>query len=173
MFLNQIENDGTLKTRVKFIVDGMHGTLARKLRIYGFDTIFDPKADDEALLEVGREEGRALITSDRGLHRAALKNEIKSILLTGETDEDRMTTLFRRLKMTVSTLNPEISRCPMCNGMLKPIERPSLRGRIPEGVLQRKDEFYICPSCGKVYWEGSHWRRIRAFAKRVERRLQV
>jgi len=161
-----------MKEGVKFIVDGMHGTLARKLRIYGFDTAYDPKTDDKALLELGIAEGRVLVTSDRVLHRAALQSGVKSILLTSETDEDRMVTLLRRLKIKTSILKPETSRCPLCNGMLKPIKGQSLKGRIPEGVLQRNDVFYICASCGKVYWEGSHWHRIRTFAQGIERRLQ-
>lgn len=155
---------------MRFIIDCMHGTLARKLRIYGFDTIYDSGADDKELLEAARVEDRVLVTSDRSLHRSALKIGAKSILLTEKTDEERMGTLFNALRI-IKSMNPEASRCPVCNGTLESIARQSVEGKIPEGVLQRNDEFYICHSCGKVYWKGKHWLGIGAFADRVERRL--
>lgn len=31
------------------------------------------------------------------------------------------------------------------------------------------DEFYICAGCGKVYWQGSHWRRqvVRNYGEKI------
>lgn len=156
----------------RFIVDGMHGTLARKLRIYGFDTIYESNADDKALLELSKKEDRALITSDKMLHSAAVRMGVNSILITGSNDEERMIGLFKRLKMKAPPFGSEASRCPVCNGELRQVERSSLVDRVPENVLKRKNEFYLCSSCGKVYWEGGHWRRLRRFARKVERGLQ-
>jgi uncharacterized protein with PIN domain len=85
---------------LKFVVDSMHGTLARKLRIFGFDTVHDQLSDD-TLLEIGRRERRVIVTSDRDLHRTAQKNGLNSVLLECENDEDRIFTLFKRLHVKV------------------------------------------------------------------------
>ena len=37
------------KEQPRFLVDGMLGSLARKLRILGFDTVYDPKSEDDEL----------------------------------------------------------------------------------------------------------------------------
>ncbi|GCB79493.1 hypothetical protein scyTo_0020215, partial [Scyliorhinus torazame] len=31
---------------------------------------------------------------------------------------------------------------------------------IPTGILDKVDMFYCCTSCGKVFWEGSHFSRV-------------
>jgi hypothetical protein len=38
-------------------------------------------------------------------------------------------------------------------------------GEVPPAVRARHDAFWRCPSCRRVYWRGSHWRRLR---ERVE-----
>ena len=32
---------------------------------------------------------------------------------------------------------------------------------IPDDVITRQDEFYGCSNCGKVFWQGSHWQRVK------------
>lgn len=31
---------------------------------------------------------------------------------------------------------------------------------IPPGILDKVTRFYCCTTCGKVFWEGSHFRRV-------------
>ncbi|WP_232517994.1 Mut7-C RNAse domain-containing protein, partial [Burkholderia ambifaria] len=33
---------------------------------------------------------------------------------------------------------------------------------VPAGVRQRHRRFAACDVCRRVFWEGSHWRRMRA-----------
>ncbi|XP_023339839.1 exonuclease mut-7 homolog isoform X2 [Eurytemora carolleeae] len=33
---------------------------------------------------------------------------------------------------------------------------------VPQGVLEKHSEFWVCSSCGKVYWQGSHWEKAQA-----------
>ena len=33
---------------------------------------------------------------------------------------------------------------------------------IPEDVIARQDEFYGCSKCGKIFWQGSHWKDRRS-----------
>ena len=36
--------------------------------------------------------------------------------------------------------------------------------------IRSYDEFFICSGCGKVYWQGSHWKRqvVQNYGGRVE-----
>jgi len=32
---------------------------------------------------------------------------------------------------------------------------------VPEGVFERHRRFVTCDVCRRVFWEGSHWKRMR------------
>ena len=52
--------------------------------------------------------------------------------------------------------------CLMCNAPLRPAHcRDELDGRVPEGVRERHTRFVTCDVCRRVFWEGSHWQRMR------------
>ena len=52
---------------MRFVADGHLGTLARNLRLLGFDVAYDQQAQDRQLLSVMEREDRALLTRDRHL----------------------------------------------------------------------------------------------------------
>ncbi|MEM2873013.1 MAG: Mut7-C RNAse domain-containing protein [Nitrososphaerales archaeon] len=154
---------------VRFVVDGMLGSLARKLRIYGFDVLYDAEILDESILAIAKNEDRIILTSDKALHNKALLNELKSILLSEEEDEDRIVAVFRNFGLKPE-LNPKNSRCPLCNGDIEEVDKNRLKN-VPESILEKHDHFYSCMKCGKVYWIGSHWLRLRKLSERVRQRL--
>jgi len=154
---------------VKFVVDGMLGSLARKLRIYGFDVLYNAEISDESILAIAKDEDRIILTSDKGLHNKAVLNELKSVLLSEDEDEDRIVTVFKNFRLKPE-LNPENSRCPVCNGDIEEVDKNRLKN-IPESVVKRHDHFYSCIKCGKIYWTGSHWSRLKRFSERVRQRL--
>jgi len=51
--------------------------------------------------------------------------------------------------------------CLMCNAPLRPARSGDLDGRVPEGVRERHTRFVTCDVCRRVFWEGSHWKRMR------------
>jgi uncharacterized protein with PIN domain len=154
---------------VKFIVDGMLGSLARKLRIYGFDVLYKAEILDERILAIAKDGDRIILTSDKGLHNKATLNELKSVLLSEDKEEDRITTVFKSFGLKPD-LNPENSRCPLCNGDIEEIDKNKLNS-LPDSVVKRYDRFYSCVKCGKVYWMGSHWLRLKRFSERVMQKL--
>ena len=78
------------KMRSVFVVDGMLGSLARKLRMFGFDTLYYNDADDDRLIEVGKQENRVILTCDKMLFQRAINIGLDSILLVGSNDVDDM-----------------------------------------------------------------------------------
>lgn len=141
----------------RFLVDGMLGSLARWLRISGYDAEYRRDADDEPLMEEASMTGRVLLTRDRALALRARKRCIEAVLVNREGDVEQLGELAAALGLQ---LDPSSSRCPRCNGVLTRVERDQVQGRVPEASLEAFDDFWVCGSCGGVYWRGSHWSHI-------------
>ena len=144
-----------------FVVDAMLGSLARKLRIFGFDTKYHKAGSDRELLDLARDEGRAIITSDRRLGEAALAKGLHVFVLIGGSDRARIRSLVEQARSLGIPLAPGEPLCAVCNGSLSEVKRTKLKGRLPPRLLARHRVYYVCNNCGKVYWHGSHWARLR------------
>ncbi len=154
-----------------FVVDGMHGSLARKLRMFGFDTLYYNDAEDDKLIDLALGEGRVLLTSDRTLYQRTIKAGAKSLLLTGAGDLDDIMKVLTGMGIEGVEFLPSRSRCPLCNGLLEERGKDSVGAAVPSGVLEKHSKFYLCGGCSKVYWEGSHAKKIIEFGRNVNRRL--
>ncbi|MEM2759751.1 MAG: Mut7-C RNAse domain-containing protein [Nitrososphaerales archaeon] len=156
---------------VRFIADGMLGSLARKLRMFGFDTLYYNDIEDEKLLAIGRQEDRTLLTRDKSLFQRAVKAGISSMLLEGIDDVDYMVHVMKNSGIRSVEFVPAKSRCPLCNGEIDMRDIGSLDKSIPKKVVDTHTRFYVCKKCGKVYWEGSHFTKLQQFGLDVMRRL--
>lgn len=145
----------------KFIVDAMLGTLAKWLRMIGYDTLYSKSYNDAQILGIAARTGRIIITSDKGLYRRAEKLKLRAVLLP-EVDVVRNLAKLASEGLIELRADPSMSRCPLCNGPLKEVtDKNIIRGRVPPGALARYAKFYVCVKCGHVYWEGGHWNNIR------------
>jgi uncharacterized protein with PIN domain len=59
------------------------------------------------------------------------------------------------------------SRCMVCSGSLETVSSEAVAHRVPPGVLRDHEGFFLCRDCGRVFWHGSHWRRISDRLERV------
>jgi len=139
----------------KLLADGMLGRLAKWLRILGYDTAYDPQLDDDELARRARAEGRWLLTRD---HELARRPGIQSLLITSEQILPQLAQVRARLGPAQGSA---FSRCPVCNTPLTAVSPQDVRGRVPPFVWRSYRRFRRCPSCDKIYWPGSHWRRMR------------
>jgi uncharacterized protein with PIN domain len=140
--------------RPKLLCDHMLGTLARWLRILGFDTAYPKPLKDEDLAGLAAREERILLTRDKGL---ASKKGIRALYISSDVLEEQVGQVLRELRLSIQ--NP-MSRCPLCNTPLEEAKREEVAGRVPEGVYQRQEEFWRCPVCDKYYWQGTHWDKM-------------
>ena len=138
----------------RFIADAMLGTLAKWLRILGFDTLFDPGWDDDHLVRLARAEGRVLLTRDRELAR---RRGLQVLLVESQHLEEQIRQVFGELH-----LKPDraYSRCPVCNEVLEPVDPEVARDQVPAYVARTQDAFKSCPACQRIYWRGSHWEQM-------------
>ncbi len=145
----------------------MLGGLAKWLRAAGHDACFAREGTDVSDRHLTRralEEGRVLLTSDAGfLERKPVRDGEVGFLLVHESPVEEQL----RLVAGRFDLKRGESRCMECNGELETATPEAVAGRVPPGVLDRQDEFFRCPGCGRVFWHGSHWARIRGRLDRV------
>jgi uncharacterized protein with PIN domain len=155
--------------RPKFLCDAMVGSLARWLRLFGFDTVFfQPGLPDDRLAETARSEGRWLLTRDRELAAAGPR----TMLVRAETLDDQLVEVMSRLALRpVAALDG--SRCSECNGVLLAVAREEVSTAIPPYVLATAPRFRRCVGCGRVYWPGTHSERIIARMSAIVERLNV
>ena len=148
----------------------MLGSLARWLRLFGFDCEYPaPGIEDQVLADRARAEGRWLLTRDRELAAVGPRS-----MLIRETDlDDQLVEVFSRLAcLPAATL--EVARCAECNGELEEVAPRDVSDSAPPHILQTASRFSRCSGCGRVYWPGSHGERIvRRMAAVVERARDV
>lgn len=145
----------------KLIADMMLGRLARWLRLYGYDTVYGVKDDDE-IIEIAKKEGRIILTRDEELAKGA-KN---AILISSNKFEEQIKQLME-LGFTFNELFPENARCPKCNGLIKEIPKEKIKDKVPPGVYEKYNEFYICTECGQIYWPGRQWQEMVKIDKKL------
>ncbi len=141
--------------RPRFAVDEMLGTLARWLRIMGYDATYEKDHGDEEIVNATRVEGRILLTRDREL---ASRMDESGLYI----DSDRLEEQLRQVWKAFS-LKPDqdMARCTVCNGELELIDEQKAKDKVPESVFLSNREFFQCRKCGKIYWRGTHWLNIK------------
>jgi hypothetical protein len=138
--------------QVRFVLDGHLGTLARYLRLLGFDTAYERSASDRQLIRMATAEGRILLTRDVGL----LKNRAVSHGHFVRSDDPRQQILDVVSRFQLAGRLRPYSRCLACNGVLEAVAKEAIAHRLPPLTRQYIDEFRTCPGCGKDYWRGAH-----------------
>lgn len=144
---------------MKFLTDGMLGKLTRWLRLLGYDVKYSRSLNDEQLIEIAKRESRNLLTRDLKLYRQATVQNINSFFVERTTEAKKLASLAKRFNLKLD-FDVTVSRCPMCNAQIKPIAKEEIAGKVPETTASYYDEFWKCPNCEKIYWQGAHWKRI-------------
>lgn len=155
---------------MRFLADAMLGSVARKLRIFGFDTLYVPDTSDNEVLRLAAAQNRIILTADKELFKRMVKQGAYGVLVEGASDLDDMVHIFEKLGISMD-LSKIGSRCTSCNGVLVQKRPEEVGGLVPPNVLARYKGFWQCTACHKVYWDGGHLGRIRIFAKNIEERL--
>lgn len=133
------------------VVDAMLGWLARWLRMLGLDTRYDPNVSDEELIN---EEECVIVTRDLQVFKSARG---PAVLLLSDNHVEWLAAVAQALGMDLE-VKWDRTRCPHCNTPLVLVDRQDVEGKVPPRV--KSTLYWSCPSCGQVYWVGSHWRNI-------------
>jgi hypothetical protein len=143
---------------MKFLCDQMLGTLAKWLRIYGFDTFFvNSEMDDAKLMEITKKENRILITRDRNLIQSARRENLKTIEIKKTDINEQISTVLGDIKIDNKKV---LSRCILCNTEVEEIKKGDIKTKIPKRVFDNNEKFWFCKKCNKIYWKGSHYEKM-------------
>jgi uncharacterized protein len=143
----------------RFVLDVHLGKLAGYLRMLGFDAAYTNSASDPELVWMAAAEQRILLTRDRGL---LMHGSVTRGYWLRETDSRRQAAEIVRRFDLARSVRP-FTRCMACNGSLQPAELAEVRPRLPARIAERYSRFLQCPGCGRIYWQGSHYRRMKAW----------
>ena len=152
----------------RFALDAMLGSLARKLRAFGFDTAYVTSLDDAAILSTCSRQGRLLLTADRQLVASASRRELPAFLVVGQNDRARLLGMIASARAAEIRLKRGEPRCSLCNGRLLS-KGVGAKVKVPESVARRHKTVYVCARCGQVYWKGGHWKKLRRLEVLFER----
>jgi uncharacterized protein with PIN domain len=141
----------------RFIADAHLGRLARYLRFLGYDTLYRNAWNDRELVSIAATEQRVLLTRDRAvlMHRE---------LSHGCYVRDGQALAQLRalaLRLDLGRAAARASRCMLCNTPLQPVDKEAIAERLLPATREHHHEFWLCLTCDRVYWRGSHWQRLR------------
>lgn len=145
---------------MKFVADGMLGKLTRWLRMLGHNVKYSNRLDDTQLLMIAKKERRVLLTRDLELFQRALTRGIKAFYVDGQNEAENLAKLSGKFGISLE-VDMTLSRCPKCNAKVRPIQKEKVADRVERSTFSRYNEFWECPKCGQIYWQGAHWTRIR------------
>jgi uncharacterized protein with PIN domain len=148
---------------LKFILDVHLGKLAKHLRLCGFDTIYRKDYDDAEIIRLALSEKRIILTHDLGI----LKNKLVThgYWVRSQIPEKQLKEVL--IRFDLKNLIRTFTRCIECNGVLLEVPKNEIIERLLPKTRQYYQEYKKCPDCDRIYWEGSHFEKMKKFISEI------
>jgi uncharacterized protein with PIN domain len=148
----------------RFVADGHLGRLARHLRMAGFDTLWADHWDGDEIVALAAAQKRTILTRDRGMLR---RREVdRGYFVRATQSEEQLAEVVRSFQLE-SSLAP-FTRCRECNVVLEEVPHEAVLDQVPEGVRELYERYKRCPGCERVYWEGTHFARMKGILQHLK-----
>lgn len=157
---------------MKFITDGMLGKLTRWLRLLGYDVEYANDIDDKELMATAKNEKRILLTRDLELFQQANARRVDTFLVEGRTEVERLACMAKKYDFPLE-IDVTVSRCTKCNTKIRPIAKAAVAEKVKKATFTFYDEFWECPECCQIYWQGAHWKRINETLEEAKKILNT
>ena len=151
-------------SELRFALDTHLGKLALYLRMLGFDSCYSNMASDEKLAAISAEEKRILLTRDRGLLKRS--KVLYGYWLRSTAPAAQLREVLQRFGL-YPLLRP-FQRCLRCNSVLQAVSKEKVLASLPPKVREYCAEFHLCPGCGRLYWNGTHYEHMTEFVKHIQ-----
>ncbi len=138
-----------------FVAEANLARLTRWLRAAGLDVEAAPAGmDGRRLSEWAASRQRIVLTRDRSFPERPARY---AVIVSSDLD-NQMAEVAGRFRIEPFPPAP-LSRCMECN---TPLEQAGAQYEkdLPPLVAERRPALMRCPSCGRIYWEGTHTRSI-------------
>ena len=136
----------------KFICDVNVGKVARWLRVFGFDTLYENNFEDDELAELASQTKRILLSKDCNLLKR--KKVIWGHLIRVNDPTDQIVDVMQLFQL--ERLVQPYTRCPRCNGKLLRVGKEKVDHLLEPLTRKYYTIFHQCDTCCQVYWQGSH-----------------
>lgn len=140
---------------MKFIADVMLGKLAKRMRLQGFDVLYDRALNDNEIIRISLDQDRVILTRDTGL--AARPLAVRHLFINGDRADEQIKQVLAAFPS--ETPRP-FTRCSVCNEPLLHVTGREVRDLVPPYVYERNALFLRCEGCGRIYWQGTHVSRM-------------
>ena len=149
---------------MKFILTPELGRLAKWLRILGFDAVYSSQVRFSSLLVDALRDNRVILT--RNAHFINKARMTRSIHVKSDQTEQQLKQVFKELHIKPDK-EMMFSRCIICNTPLLEIDKQKVMDKVPAYVFKTQDDFLTCPSCLRIYWQGTHWGNVAQALARI------
>jgi uncharacterized protein len=148
--------------KMLFILDVHLGKLARYLRLLGFDVAYANNFSDDTIANRSQSENRIVLTRDIGL----LKNKkISRGYWIRQTNPDKQVAEVLKRFDLYQQYKP-FSRCLQCNGLLEDVKKNDIVNNLPPLTCDYYFKFMQCSQCKKIYWEGTHYQKLKKWVNK-------
>jgi uncharacterized protein with PIN domain len=142
----------------RFVADAHLGGLARLLRMAGFDTLYDNNYSDDRIEDIAGGDARLVLTRDRELLKR--RSVVHGRYVHALRPALQLVEVVDRLGLASGAA--PFTLCLHCNAPLRDVDKAAVLDQLPASVRALHEQFRTCEVCHRVYWKGSHWRRMSA-----------
>jgi len=139
----------------KFAADRMLGRLVKWLRVLGCDVIYGPHLTSYGLIRAARAEERVILTRDRRLKQ---KQPPAFIMIASDDYREQLRQVVRECRLNVGAAL--FTRCLKCNSLLQARGKDAVAKLVPPYVFSMEERFSWCSRCQRIYWPGTHQRKM-------------
>jgi hypothetical protein len=138
----------------------------------GQDVEYTGSMADKALIQKAKKTDRVLLTRDLQLFQRAIARGAEAFLIESTNEAKNLASLAKRFGFKLE-IDLKTSRCPKCNTQIRPVRKAKVIDRIPETTSTYYNEFWECPHCKQIYWQGAHWKRIEKTLREATKALKA
>jgi uncharacterized protein with PIN domain/sulfur carrier protein ThiS len=141
----------------RFVLDTHLGRLAAYLRMLGFDSLYRNDYEDGELARLSVDDERILLTRDRKL--LMRKQLTRGYYVRARQPRQQLLEVLARFDLAGK--QRPFTRCMHCNGDIQPVPKETIADHLMPRTRAHYHEFWLCLQCRKIYWQGSHYRRMQ------------
>jgi uncharacterized protein len=147
----------------RFILDVHLGKLAKFLRLFGFDTLYKNDFEDRTIIDISLSERRIILTRDLGILK--VKSVTHGYFIRSQDPKKQLQEVLHYFDLYQS-IRP-FSRCVYCNRQLDQVEKLTIVHELEPLTIKYYDRFFRCSDCLHLFWEGSHYERMKQFIESI------
>ncbi|MBN1948901.1 MAG: hypothetical protein JW784_04085 [Candidatus Cloacimonetes bacterium] len=139
-----------------FLLSENLNRLARWLRLLGYDAALYRSIDFDNMIRIANRDRRIILTRDR--KQATSRKKFNRRLIQTEYHLQQLRELQDLIRFDQEYA---FTRCLECNRRLFAISAEKIKDLVPEYTRQQQQGFLYCRQCGRIYWQGDHYRDMK------------